>query len=83
MKQTFFMSFGSLHTGKNLGCCLVQVADGEDPNRKCFELGLMPDECNQARAYLLDDEDIEKQHGMQIGRFYSSAEMRKMGFQKA
>ena len=43
----------------------------------------MPDECNQARAYLLDDEDIEKQHGMQIGRFYSSAEMRKMGFQKA
>ena len=39
MKQTFFMSFGSLHTGKNLGCCLVQVADGETPTANALSWG--------------------------------------------
>ncbi len=76
------MSFGSLHTGKNIGCCLVEVEGLEDPNEKCARLGLMPHECNQARAYLLAAEDIAAQ-GIVIGRFYSSEEMERKGFQHA
>ena len=45
----YFMSFGSLHTGRSIGACIVLVEEGEDPNEKCARLGLMPLECNEAQ----------------------------------
>ena len=82
VKQVFFMSFGSLHTGKNLGCCLIEVGLGEDPNANCAELGIMPHECNQARGYLLPANEVAEQ-GLVIGKFYSREEMEKRGFETA
>ena len=77
-----FMSFGSLHSGKNLGCCIIQVDSPDQANDKCNELGLIPNECNQARAYPLADEDFETQ-GMELNRLYTPKELEQMGFQKA
>lgn len=77
-----FMSFGSAHTGRNIGCCIIESEDPNDANEKCKELGLMPEECNQARGYVLDEDTFQKQ-GMELNKFYSSKEMEEMGFQKA
>ena len=75
-----FMSFGSPHTGKNLGACIVEVDDPNQANEKCKELGLMPDECNQARGYPLDSIEDES---MELNRFYTPTELEAMGYQKA
>jgi len=75
-----FMSFGSLHTGKNLGCCIVRVQRPEDANEECKRLGLMPNECNAGRGYVMSDEDFPQQ-GMELNKFYTSAQMKEMGFQ--
>lgn len=77
-----FMSFGSIHTGKNLGCCIVQVEKPEDANEHCRSLGLMPDTCNQGRVYILPDEAAFKDQGMELNRLYSPDEMDQMGFSK-
>lgn len=77
-----FMSFASAHTGKNIGCCVVQTDDPNNANEKCKELDLMPEECNHARGYPMDKETFQKQ-GMELNRFYSPQEMIEMGFQKA
>ena len=77
-----FLSFGSLHTGKNLGCAIVQAADPKDANEVAKTLGLMPQECNQARAYPLSDDDFPKQ-GMELNKFYTREQMERMGFEKA
>lgn len=77
-----FMSFGSVHTGKNLGCCIVEVNNPNDANARCFELGLVPNECNQARSYPLDQDDFEKQ-GMELNKLYTPTELEAMGFEKA
>ncbi len=77
-----FMSFGSAHTRRNLGCCIVRVQHVEDANEECKRLGLMPQECNQARGYPLSDEDFPNQ-GMELNKFYTADEMRAMGFEKA
>lgn len=76
-----FMSFASPHTGKNLGCCIVQVKDVHTANNRTKELGLMPKECNHAKGYLLD-EDGFKEQGMELDKFYSVKEMDQMGFEK-
>lgn len=76
-----FMSFGSMHDGRNLGCCIVRVAEFTDANAECARLGLMPNECNEARAYLLRDEEFPAQ-GMELNRFYTRDEMLQMGFRK-
>jgi hypothetical protein len=78
----FFISFGSLHTKKNIGCCIVRAEDIDAANEKCKELGLMPNECNEARAYPLDEGALKEQ-GMELNKFYSKAQMEEMGFQKA
>lgn len=80
-EQTYyvFMSFGSVHTGKNLGCCIIRCADPENANELCALMGLMPAECNQARGYVLSDEDFFAQ-GMELERFYTTDEMKAMGF---
>lgn len=75
-----FMSFASPHTGKNIGCCIVQVDDPEQANARCIELGLMPQECNHARGYSLDEEGFKEQ-GMELNKFYTAAEMRAMQFE--
>ena len=77
----YFMSYGSLHSGKNIGCCIIEVEESEDPNEKSKILGLMPNECNQAIAYLLDEQGFKEQ-GMELNRFYSREEMLSAGFQK-
>jgi hypothetical protein len=73
----YFMSFGSLHTGRAIGACIVVIAVGEDPNEKAHRLGLVPNECNEARAYRIRD---IRQENMQPGRFYSRAELRRLGY---
>ncbi len=42
----------------------------------------MPQICNQARGYILEDEDFTKQ-GMELNKFYSRYEIMSMGFQRA
>lgn len=74
-----FLSFASPHTGKNLGVCIVQVDNPGDANDRAKELGLMPDECNHCRGFLLTDEGFEEQ-GLELNRFYTADEMRKLGF---
>lgn len=76
-----FMSFASPHTGKNLGCCIVQVDDPNNANDKCKELGLMPMECNHARGYVLDD-DTWQEEDMELNRFYTPEEMLASGHEK-
>jgi N-acetylglutamate synthase-like GNAT family acetyltransferase len=78
-----FMSFASLHTGKNIGCCIVKVDDPDDANERCRELGLMPDTCNQGRGYLLPDEAAVAAQGMEVERFYTDDEMLGLGFTKS
>ena len=75
-----FVSFANTHTGKNIGCCIVQAEDPNDANVKCAELGLMPEVCNQARVYVLTDEGFEEEP-MELNRFYSSNEMKAMGYE--
>ncbi len=77
-----FVSFANIHTGKNIGCCIVRVKDPKDANAECQRLNLMPTVCNQARGYVLTDEDFPKQE-MELNRFYPREEMDKMGFEKA
>jgi hypothetical protein len=77
-----FMSFGNVHTGKNIGCCIVQVDDPDHANDKCAELGLMPTVCNEGRGYVLTEESFNEQ-GMELNKFYSATEMEAMGFSKA
>ena len=76
-----FMSFASPHTGKNLGCCIVQVDDPNDANRKCQELGLMPNEDNHAKGYPLDEEGFKEQE-MEVNQFYTPEQMASKGFEK-
>lgn len=73
------MSFASAHTGNNIGCCVVRVKDPQQANEECRRLGLMPQQCNHARGYLLRDEDFPQQ-GMELNRFYPTAEMKAKGF---
>ncbi len=74
-----FMSFASIHTGKNIGCCIVQVEDPKQANDKCHDLGLMPTECNHVQGFLLPEEDLEAQ-GMELNKFYAKQEMDAMQF---
>lgn len=76
-----FMSFGSHVTGLGIGCCIVEVDDEQQANDECIRLDLMPNQSNQAKGWLLDDESFPEQ-GMDLNRFYSSAEMDAMGFEK-
>jgi len=76
-----FMSFACFHTGKNLGCCIVRVNNGEQANAECLELNLMPQQCNRAKGFVLEDESFPEQ-GMELNCFYSRAEMLEMGFEK-
>jgi len=76
-----FMSFASPHSGKNIGCCILQIEDPNSANDKAKELGLMPEECNHARGYALDEKGFKEQ-GMELNKFYSPKEMEKMGFEK-
>lgn len=78
-----FMSFGSVHTGKNIGCCIVKVDDPDQANAECKQLGLMPTECNQARGYVLDTEEAFNEQGMELNRFYTKQQMQEMGFEIA
>lgn len=75
-----FMSFGSIHTKHNIGCCIVQVERPETANEECKKLGLMPNKCNQARGYVLDEQCFKEQ-GMKLNKFYTAAEMKQMGFE--
>ena len=76
-----FMSFASAHTGKSLGCCIVEVDDPQEANEKTKRLGIMPQECNHARGYAMGEEDFKKQ-GMELNRLYSPEEMDSMGFDR-
>jgi hypothetical protein len=82
MSKYVFMSFSSMHTKKNIGCCIIQCEDPTKANELTKQLGLMPHECNNARGYELNEEEFREQ-GMELNRLYSSEEMSKMGFQKA
>ena len=73
-----FMSFASAHTGKNIGCCIVEVDDPNNANQHCSDVGLMPEECNQARGFVL--EDIEGED-MELNKFYTRQEMVDMGYE--
>lgn len=73
-----FMSFASLHTGKNLGAAVLQVDTVEDANEKAKELGIMPNECNQGRGYVVPDNQ-----GLELNRLYTPQELDQLGFQKA
>jgi hypothetical protein len=75
------MSFASLHTRKNIGCCIIKIDNPEKANDEAKKLNLMPEECNQALAYLLTEEQFKEQ-GMELNKFYTKAEMEKMGFEK-
>ncbi len=75
-----FMSFASHHTGKNIGCCVIQVDNLNNANEKCKELGLMPNECNNARGYVLNEQQFNQQ-GMELNKFYTRQQMSDMGFQ--
>lgn len=77
-----FMSFGSIHTRKNIGCCIVQVSDPHNANEACRQLGLTPQECNEVHGYILETETEFQEQGMELNRFYTAAEMLQMGFQK-
>lgn len=77
-----FMSFASAHSGKNIGCCIVQVENPEDANEECKRLGIMPKACNQARGYVLEDEKTFQEQGMELNRLYTPEEMLNMGFAK-
>jgi len=78
-----FISFGSLHTGKNIGCCIVEVEALDDAAAKCDELKLTPEVCSQGRASVLPDEETFQEQGMDLNRFYTADEMIQMGFTKA
>jgi len=80
-QQYVFMSFADVHTGKNIGCCIVEVADPNDATEHCKKLGLMPKTCNSARGFVLDEKGFKEQ-GMELNKFYSRDDMAKMGFQK-
>lgn len=80
MKVYVFMSFGSIHTRKNLGCCIVKVKKPENANDECKRLGLMPNECNEGRGYVMDETGFKEQ-GMELNKFYTRNEMIGMGFQ--
>ena len=77
-----FISFANAHTGKNIGCCIVQSDNPQDANQKCKDLDLMPHICNEAKGYVLADEAEFKHQGMTLDRFYTSDEMMNMGFEK-
>lgn len=79
MMSYVFMSFASSHTGKNIGCCIIQVKDLRTANARTKELGLMPKECNHAKGYVLDENGFKEQ-GMELDKFYSVKEMKQMGF---
>lgn len=76
MKRLVFMSFIGIHSKKLLGACVVEVSDPEEANEECKKLGLMPEECNQAKGYVLK----EPEENMEIGRFYSAEEMKAIGY---
>ena len=82
MTTYVFVSFGSLHSGKNIGCCVIQCDDPEQANIKCKELGLMPEECNGARGYALTENEFKDQ-GMELNKLYTPKEMESMGFELA
>jgi hypothetical protein len=82
MSNYIFMSFSSMHSKKNIGCCIIQCEDPTKANELTMELGLMPHECNNARGYVLNEEQFKEQ-GMELNKFYSSQEMSEMGFKKA
>lgn len=77
-----FMSFADTHTRQNIGCCIVQVDHLKDANEKCKQLGLMPQICNEARGFPLNEQEFQQQ-GMELNRLYSRHEMEQMGFEKA
>ena len=83
MTQKFyvFLSFGSVHTGKALGACVLHLENAEQANDKAKELGLTPNECNKAYAYVMDEECFKRQ-GLKLNHFYSAKELDKMGFSK-
>ena len=74
-----FMSFASAHAGKNIGCCIIESEDPNDANQKAKDLGLMPEECNHAKGYVL--EDIEDED-MELNKFYTNQQMAEMGYEK-
>lgn len=76
-----FVSFGSIHTGKPLGACIVQVENAEQANAETQRLGIAPDTCNRAYGYIMSDEDFQNQ-GMELNKFYDSETMERMGFNR-
>ena len=74
-----FMSFASSHTGKNLGCCIVEVDNPNDANQRSKDLGLMPGECNQAKGWTIENRDGED---MEIDTFYTRQQMIEMGYER-
>ena len=85
-QKYFFLSFASLHTKKNIGCCVIELETaGQDVmtmvNAKCQVLGILPKECHSIRCFPLTDEGFTEQ-GMELNRVYSAAEIDRMGFGK-
>jgi len=78
-KKFVFVSFANAHTGANIGCVALDCAVG-DVRSRVDELGLMPDVCAHVRAFETDSAGIDP---MELGVFYSSDQMRAMGFGKA
>ena len=74
-----FMSFASPHTGKNLGCCIVEVDNPNDANQRSKDLGLMPEECNLAKGWTIENLDGED---MELDTFYTRQQMDDMGYER-
>jgi hypothetical protein len=48
------MSFASLNSGKNLGCCIIHVDDPQNAEEKAKELGFIPQESNHLVTHVLN-----------------------------
>lgn len=75
-----FISYASIITGKNIGCCVIKCVAAE-AQAKAIELDLEPHQPIHAQGAEMDEKAFKEQ-GMELNRFYTNEEMCKTNFEK-
>ena len=84
VKKYAFVSIACHHTKSKSGVVILEVTGDElenpqSMNERLAQLNMLPDECHSIRAFGMDGKAF-KSEGLETNRFYTGAEMKRMGY---
>ena len=75
----FFFSMSSKQTRKNIGVCIIQAVSERAAQSKLEETKLLPAGADDIKIWRLDEKEFKAQ-GLEVDKFYSREQVKKMNF---